>query len=504
MLASERQAKAAAADQIRREVEEAGITVAGLIELIDICERLPAAPIQAKLAELDGDSRNLRIFDTADPAMLMVLEKGADGRSEYAIERDAGLVADLALVDAGDGVVIAGEQDHGGRCARGDGAAQCRGRTTQYLAAHPGECAGAAPVVPRDRARGERPGRGRPGRRRPAQTHGPSLALAGDGPYLERIAEIARAAEVSPIEFAERQQFLLTNPGLGGRLQVTSTMRCAVSIYNPGDVAPVHIHTPNASRTILSENGGYTTIEGERCKAARGDLILTPNGTWHDHGNDGADPVIWIDVLDFPLMEFLDCVWLDEEFPGATEGNARAQAATDDGGYSHRLYGQGGLVPGFVSHRRGFGRATSPMFHYRGDEVRAALDGLRDETGDPYEGVTLRVCEPGDRGIGVSDPRLPRDAAAPRRGNPVQARDRRHPLPGHRRQRLDRDRRRQARLADRTISSWCRASAWRRHVNRSAADAVLYAVSDMPLLEKIGQYRAQGRLPDDTVAELVS
>ena len=54
-------------------------------------------------------------------------------------------------------------------------------------------------------------------------------------------------------------------------------MRCAVSIYNPGDVAPVHIHTPNASRTILSNEGGYTTIDGERCEAARGDLILTPN-----------------------------------------------------------------------------------------------------------------------------------------------------------------------------------------------------------------------------------
>ena len=75
-------------------------------------------------------------------------------------------------------------------------------------------------------------------------------------PYLDRIAEIARGADISPIEFAERQQFLLTNPGLGGRLQVTSTMRCAVSIYNPGDVAPVHIHTPNASRTILSNEGG--------------------------------------------------------------------------------------------------------------------------------------------------------------------------------------------------------------------------------------------------------
>src|SRR5690348_14897006 len=57
------------------------------------------------------------------------------------------------------------------------------------------------------------------------------------GPYLDRIGEIARTADVSPIEFADRQQFLLVNPGLGGRLQVASTIRCAVSIYNPGDVA---------------------------------------------------------------------------------------------------------------------------------------------------------------------------------------------------------------------------------------------------------------------------
>jgi len=140
-------------------------------------------------------------------------------------------------------------------------------------------------------------------------------------PYLDRIAEIARNADVPPIEFADRQQFLLTNPGLGGRLQVTSTIRCAVSIYNSGDVAPVHVHAPNASRTILSEKGGYTTIEGERCIAERGDLILTPNGTWHDHGNDDAKPVVWADILDFPLLEFLDCSWIDEEFLGEREGN---------------------------------------------------------------------------------------------------------------------------------------------------------------------------------------
>ncbi len=322
-------------------------------------------------------------------------------------------------------------------------------------------------------------------------------------PYLDRIAEIARGADVSPIEFAERQQFLLTNPGLGGRLQVTSTMRCAVSIYNPGDVAPVHIHTPNASRTILSENGGYTTIEGERCRASRGDLILTPNGTWHDHGNDGADPVVWIDVLDFPLMEFLDCVWLDEEFPGVTEGNARAQAATEESGYSQRLYGRGGLVPGSASHQRGFGMSTSPMFHYRGAEVRAALDGLRHEAGDPYEGVTLRFVNPAT-GASVF-PTLDYRAMLLRPGEETRFK---RETAGTLYQVIDGSG--ATELAGRRIE-WQRNDifvvpgfTWRRHLNRGEADAVLYAVSDMPLLEKIGQYRAQGRLPDDTTAELAA
>jgi len=322
-------------------------------------------------------------------------------------------------------------------------------------------------------------------------------------PYLDRIADIARNADVSPIEFADRQQFLLTNPGLGGRLQVAATIRCAVSIYLPGDVAPVHLHAPNASRTILSENGGYTTIEGERCEATRGDLILTPNGTWHDHGNDGSTPVVWADILDFPLLEFLDCNWIDEDFPGERAGNARAQAPVHGNGYSARLYGAGGIVPGFVSHQRGIGHATSPVFHYRGSAIREALAALRGEKGDPYEGISLRFVNPAT-GASVF-PTLDYSAQL---------------------------------LRPSEETRWKRETAnafyivlegsgtteiggksydweendifvvpnfqWRRHLNRGTRDAVLYLCSDVPLLEKIGQYRAQGRASDGEVVQLVA
>jgi gentisate 1,2-dioxygenase len=321
-------------------------------------------------------------------------------------------------------------------------------------------------------------------------------------PYLDHIAEIARGADVSPIEFAERQQFLLTNPGLGGRLQITSTMRCAISIYNPGDVAPVHIHTPNASRTILSEKGGYTTIEGERCEAARGDLILTPNGTWHDHGNDGAEPVVWIDVLDFPLLEFLDCVWLDEAYPGEAAGNVRAQRIVHRPGYSYKLYGRGGMVPRFAGQRRGFGREVTPMFHYRGADIRDALDGLCDEEGDPYEAIALRFVHPV---TGASlFPTLDYGAQLLRPGEATRFKRETAStlyvaIDGEGvteigRQRFD------WRANDIFVVP---GFAWRRHCNKGDTDAVLYTVSDVPLLEKIGQYRAQGRLTDGTVAELV-
>jgi hypothetical protein len=97
LLAAEQRAKAAATDEIRRQIEKAAITVEGLIELIDIADRLPVLPIKAKLAELDTAERNLRVFETDDPAVLMVLEKTRTGRDEYGIERDEGLVADLRL-----------------------------------------------------------------------------------------------------------------------------------------------------------------------------------------------------------------------------------------------------------------------------------------------------------------------------------------------------------------------------------------------------------------------
>src|SRR3546814_9646588 len=38
-----------------------------------------------------------------------------------------------------------------------------------------------------------------------------------------------------------------------------------------------------------------------------GDFIITPSWTWHDHGNDSDRPMVWMDGLDIPLIQALDC-----------------------------------------------------------------------------------------------------------------------------------------------------------------------------------------------------
>lgn len=325
-------------------------------------------------------------------------------------------------------------------------------------------------------------------------------------PYLDKIAQIAANADVPPVEFAERQQFLLTNPGLAGRLQVASTIRCAVSIYNPGDLARAHLHTPNASRTILSDSGGYTNVEGEKIRAVRGDLILTPNGTWHDHGNDDGKPVVWIDTLDWPVLEFLDCIWLDEDMPAGIvdpRANVQIQKVSLDAGYSQRAYGRGGLVPSFLQHNRGAGHGVSPNVHYRGADIRAALDGLRGETGDPYEGIPLDIVNPvtgaplfATLGFGAQMIRGGEETLAKRETSNVVY--------------VVLEGRGQTEVGGRTFD-WEENDIfvvpnflWRRHVNKGPKDAVLYTMHDRPLLQKIGQYRVQGRGKDDRVEQIVT
>jgi gentisate 1,2-dioxygenase len=138
-------------------------------------------------------------------------------------------------------------------------------------------------------------------------------------PRLWHWADIEPLVRQSP-EFmkpgrgAERRIIRLDNPGVPERT-ATHTISVAVQYLLPGEVAPAHRHTPNAVRFMLHGEGAFTTVEGDKCVMHRGDLVITPTMTWHDHGNEGGEPVMWTDGLDSPVVRYLENLHMDP-YPG--------------------------------------------------------------------------------------------------------------------------------------------------------------------------------------------
>ena len=115
------------------------------------------------------------------------------------------------------------------------------------------------------------------------------------------------------MEKAERRVLVLANPGHGlDNMKASPAMYLGMQLLLPGEWAPSHRHTPNAVRMIVEGDGAYTTVDGEKCPMSRGDLILTPTGLWHEHGHDGTEPVVWLDVLDLPLVYYLEASYATE------------------------------------------------------------------------------------------------------------------------------------------------------------------------------------------------
>ncbi len=134
-------------------------------------------------------------------------------------------------------------------------------------------------------------------------------------PFLWRYADLRplllEAGVKISAEEAERRVLALKNPGLE-RPGIAQTLFAGLQLVMPGEVAPAHRHTQGAVRFVLESSGGYTAVEGERCEMRRGDFITTPSWTWHDHENTGDGPLIWLDGLDVPMVNFFGPKFAEE------------------------------------------------------------------------------------------------------------------------------------------------------------------------------------------------
>ena len=123
--------------------------------------------------------------------------------------------------------------------------------------------------------------------------------------------QLMRAGDVIGVEEAGRRTIQLLNPGLQRKF-TTHTLQMALQLVLPGEIASAHRHNMAAIRFIVEGKGAFTTVQGDRFLMEPGDLILTPNWTWHDHINETNDPIIWIDGLDVPFAMAMDVTFIEE------------------------------------------------------------------------------------------------------------------------------------------------------------------------------------------------
>jgi gentisate 1,2-dioxygenase len=290
--------------------------------------------------------------------------------------------------------------------------------------------------------------------------------------------DIVAAGEIVTAEEAFRRVLVLENPAFPGEMRVTNTLYAGLQLVLPGEIAPCHRHSQTALRFVIEGSGAYTSVDGERAWLHPGDFVITPCWSWHDHANTGNGPVVWMDVLDTPLVGFLDAVFRENYAE-------KRHPLTRPDGDSPARFGAGLLPDRHVAVANG----ASPVFSYPYARARAALEAVSAAGGaDACHGFRMEYINPSTGGpatptMGAWLQLLPAgfDGAACRstdstvfcvvegRGETVIGDD---------------------------IVAWGPRDVfvvpgWRPHRHRAGAEAVLFSVSDRPVHTSLGLWREE-------------
>ena len=206
-------------------------------------------------------------------------------------------------------------------------------------------------------------------------------------PYLWKWTEvwpwIQEAGKLITAQEAERRVLVLENPGLRGRSRITHSLYAGLQLILPGEIAPTHRHSQSALRFVLYGSGAYTAVNGEKVTMNVGDFVITPSWTFHDHGNPSNEPMVWMDGLDVPLVEYLDAQFLER----APESMQRIHGTQ---GENFAQFGNTMKPVEYQAKSR-----TSPLFWYPYERTREALDTLlADKHAHPCWGYKLQYTNP--------------------------------------------------------------------------------------------------------------
>jgi len=203
-------------------------------------------------------------------------------------------------------------------------------------------------------------------------------------PALKEAGDIISAKE------AVRRVLILENPGMTGQSKITTSLYGGLQLVLPGEVAPCHRHSQSALRFVLEGKGAHTAVNGEKTFMAPGDFVTTPSMAWHDHGNTSDEPMVWLDGLDIPIVQFFDASFVEDL-------DKDEQDITKHPNTSQGLYGEG-LLPINDNHQG----LCSPIFNYSYEKSRAALETLRGgQDVDSCHGLKLHYANPLDGGYAM-------------------------------------------------------------------------------------------------------
>lgn len=285
---------------------------------------------------------------------------------------------------------------------------------------------------------------------------------------------LMEAAEVINLGNDSARRFV----GLQTRSQAISL---GFQIVMPGESAEAHHHSPSALRFVVQGQGAYTTSNGEPMTMAPGDLLTQPNWVWHDHTNNTADPIIWIDSLDAGLVRMLDARFY-EKWP-----DGRVQPLTKPHGFSSRRYG---------TFRQPGDDDWAVPFHYPWQHTVATLQMMgRDGEPDPHDGVLMEYRNPVTGGHTLRNATCyiqmlrPGEITKPHRHTGMWIY---HVYAGSGATVIGPNQDVELSWQNKdvfVVPSW----AWHCHENRSDQPAYLFSVSDRPIVEAAGLYREELR-----------
>ena len=274
---------------------------------------------------------------------------------------------------------------------------------------------------------------------------------------------------------AERRVLVLENPALRGASSITHTLYAGLQLILPGEVAPSHRHSQSALRFVVEGDGAYTAVDGERTTMHPGDFIITPSWTFHDHGNPGDVPVIWLDGLDIPIVAFVDAGFA-ERYPDEVQPVVKVE------GDALARYGANLLPVDHVPSSK-----TTPIFSYPYARTREALERMRrDDRWHSCHGLKMQYINPSTGGpamptIGAFIQLLPRGFA----GRPYRSTDGTVYCVVEGRGRT--------RIGD-SIFDWQPKDvfvvpSWARVSHETQDDCVLFSFSDRPMQQALGLWR---------------